>query len=109
MVRVPNFDNIYANMLGKYFFKYDFRKSHNYYFSKNNFSLLSKKLNLEIEKVYGFNEYSPNHLIEYLKTKKRDYKNNIPKVLSNYNEKIINKNIEDSFKSTSLIFILKKL
>ena len=108
VIRVPNFDNIYAHLLGKYFYRYDFRKSHNYYFSHRNFQLLLKKLNLKIVKYFGYNEYPPNHLLKFVKTRKRVYGANSLNFFNTNEEKIINKNIEKSLKSTSLIYIVKK-
>ena len=70
VLRVPNFENIYMYLLGKYFLRFDYRTSHNFYFSIKNLELLFKKTNFKIRKKLGFNEYSANHLIEYLKTKK---------------------------------------
>ena len=37
-------------LLGKSFFKYDFRVSHNYYFNEKNLDLIFKKLNFKILK-----------------------------------------------------------
>ena len=73
VLRVPNFENIYMYLLGKYFLRFDYRTSHNFYFSIKNLELLFKKTNFKIRKKLGTNEYSANHLIEYLKTKKRVY------------------------------------
>ena len=43
--RIPNFYNIYLFTLYKKFLKYDYRSSHNYYFSEKNLDLLFKKQN----------------------------------------------------------------
>lgn len=106
ILRVPNYHNIYSMILGNYFYKYDYRTSHNYYFSSKNMDLLIKKVGLKIEKKIGFQEYKFNHLLEYARSKRRvtgPYK----KVLSNKTESVLKKNIENSFSSTSLIYILK--
>lgn len=107
ILRVPNYQNIYQILLGKYFYKYDYRTSHNFYFSKNNLSILLNKIKLKIEKVIGHNEYDFNHLISYIDTRKRVYGTS-KKFISNKNLYYIKKNIENNFLSTSLIFILKK-
>ena len=73
ILRVPNFKNIYKILLGKYFDKYDYRISHNYYFSSDNLMILINKIGFKIEKIIGHNEYDFNHLLNYLKTKKRVY------------------------------------
>ena len=107
IVRVPNFNNIYMYLLNKSFLKYDFRTSHNFYFSTKNLNLLFEKKKFNIKKKIGFHEYSMNHLIEYMKTKKRVY--NAPsKVLSEKQNSFIVKNIEDMLVSTSLIYLLEK-
>tara|TARA_B110000259_G_C13996727_1_gene394687 strand:+ start:219 stop:1091 length:873 start_codon:yes stop_codon:yes gene_type:complete len=105
ILRVPNYHNVYSMLLGNSFYKYDYRTSHNYYFSCKNLTLLIKKVGLKIEKKIGLQEYDFNHLLQYLRSKKRvtgPYK----KVLSYKNESIIKKNIENSFTSTSLVYIL---
>ena len=42
IIRIPNFNNVYMKLLGKSFFKYDYRISHNFYFSEKNLDLLFK-------------------------------------------------------------------
>ena len=46
--RIPNYNNIYRYILGEKFLKYDFRLSHNYYFSKKIviYYLIKKNLKL---------------------------------------------------------------
>ena len=107
ILRIPNYDNIYAKLLGKSFFKYDFRISHNFYFSEKNLDLLFKKLNLKIIKKDGFNEYSFNHLLNYIFHKKRFGKKRIMKFFKESDEIFVKKNIENSLSSTSLIYLLK--
>jgi 2-polyprenyl-3-methyl-5-hydroxy-6-metoxy-1,4-benzoquinol methylase len=107
IIRVPNFQNIYMHLLGKSFLKYDYRTSHNFYFSRQNLDLLFKKSNFNIEKILGFHEYSINHLLEFLKTKKRVY-GKAKKFFSDKDNYFAIKNIEDKLVSTSLIYILKK-
>jgi len=108
LLRVPNYNNIYKYLLGNKFFKYDYRTSHNYYFSKLNLFLLFKKVGLKINKVLGFNEYDFNHLIEYVKIGKRvnikNYNKYLPKQIDNH----LVKKIEENFLSTSLVYILRK-
>ena len=107
ILRIPNFHNIYMLLLKNYFFKYDYRTSHNYYFSEKNLDLMFKKLNFEIYLKKGFNEYSSNHLFTYLKNKKRVPANKIKNIFTKKADLDIVKNIEKSKISTSLIYILK--
>lgn len=107
ILRIPNYDNIYAKLLGKSFFKYDFRVSHNFYFSEKNLDLLFKKLNLKIIKKDGFNEYSFNHLLNYVFHKKRFGEKKLMKFFKKSDEIFVKKNIENSLSSTSLIYLLK--
>ena len=107
ILRIPNFYNIYMYLLKKEFFKYDYRTSHNFYFSEKNLDLLFKKLKFKIHLKTGFNEYSANHLITYLKNKKRVSANRIIKFLIKKDDNDIVKNFEDAKISTSLIYILK--
>tara|TARA_B100000787_G_scaffold164052_1_gene146336 strand:- start:651 stop:1532 length:882 start_codon:yes stop_codon:yes gene_type:complete len=106
-IRVPNFNNIYMSLLGNNFLKYDFRTSHNFYFSKENLDILFKKTNFNIEKIFGFHEYDFNHLLEYLKTQKRVY-GDYRMVFSKKDSNKVIKNIEANLISTSLIYILSK-
>ena len=71
ILRIPNYNNIYKFLLGHDFLKYDFRNSHNYYFSEKNLDIIFSKLKFKTIKKVGMNEYSFNHLLTYLKTKKR--------------------------------------
>lgn len=106
LLRIPNYKNIYSMILGDFFYKYDFRSSHNYYFSEKNIDLLIKKVDLTVEKKLGFHEYEFNHLLAYIREKKRIgglYK----KVVSEKDEILLKKNIEKSFISTSLVYIIK--
>lgn len=107
VLRIPNFYNIYMLLLNKYFFKYDYRTSHNYYFSEKNLNLMFKQLNFKIYLKQGFNEYSSNHLFTYLKNKKRVATNKIKNIFTKKTDSDIVKNIEESKLSTSLIYILK--
>ncbi len=106
ILRIPNYYNIYSMLLGNYFYKYDFRTSHNYYFSTKSMDHLIKKAGLKVEKKIGYHEYDFNHLLAYANSKKRvtgTYK----KIFNQKNEIIFKKNIENSFTSTSLLYILK--
>ena len=107
ILRIPNYNNIYMQLLGKSFFKYDFRVSHNYYFDEKNLDLIFKKLNFKILKKRGYNEYSFNHLLNYVFHKKRFGDKKLKKYFSKSDEKFVEKNIEKSFSSTSLIYLLK--
>jgi 2-polyprenyl-3-methyl-5-hydroxy-6-metoxy-1,4-benzoquinol methylase len=106
-IRVPNYNNIYMYLLGDHFLKYDYRTSHNYYFSNKNLNLLFKKTKFKIEKTMGFHEYDMNHLIEFSKTRKRVYGKYRKIFLNNENIELLD-NIEKNYISTSLIFILSK-
>ena len=107
ILRVPNYLNIYKLTAGKYFDKFDFRTSHNFYFSKKNLHLIFKKVGLKIKKEMGYHEYEFNHLLKYLKMKGR-FRSKY-EIIFNKNEEIyINKNIEESLMSTSLIYFLEK-
>ena len=109
LLRVPNYLNIYMFMLGDAFRKFDFRTSHNYYFSIKNLNFIFNKLKLKVVNYAGMNEYDANHLIEYLKTSKRvELKKKYKQIFSSKKNEIINKNINNSLTSTSLMFILKK-
>ena len=104
--RIPNFDNIYKFTLNNDFLKYDYRVSHNYYFNEKSADFLFRKLKLKTFVKTGLQEYDFNHLLEYVKTRKRvkDYK----KI---YNKKVINitnSNLEKYKVSTSLLYILQK-
>ena len=106
VLRIPNYFNIYKFLLGDNFLRYDFRSSHNYYFSEKNLDLLFSKLNFKTIKKIGMNEYSFNHLLTYLKTKKRVSSN---KVINFFNQKYDNDlvfNVEKNMISTSLLYIL---
>jgi len=102
--RIPNYNNIYRYMLGDNFLKYDFRLSHNYYFSEQSCDFLFKKAGFKILRKLGLQEYSVNHLLEYIKSGKRvtKYKNLINKPKS----KEINLNIEKSYTSSSLLYFV---
>ena len=105
--RIPNFYNIYMYTLNKNFLKYDYRSIHNYYFSEKNLNLMFKKLNFKIIERLGYNEYSLNHLLTYIKTKKRVKLSKINKYFSKSEENFFKSNIENTLSSTSLIYILK--
>ena len=104
--RIPNFNNIYLNLLGNKFLKYDFRTSHNYYFSEKSCDFLFKKMGFDIIFKKGLQEYSINHLVEFLKKGKRI--NKYPNIINKKISDEILKNIEDNMISTSMIYILKK-
>jgi 2-polyprenyl-3-methyl-5-hydroxy-6-metoxy-1,4-benzoquinol methylase len=107
ILRIPNYYNIYSILLGKYFYKYDYRTSHNFYFSVKNIQILLDKVGLKTKNKFGLHEYEFNHLLAYIHLKKRVY-GNYKRILAKKNELILKKNIENSFNSTSLVYILKK-
>ena len=107
VLRIPNFKNIYAQLLNESFYKYDYRTSHNFYFSEKNLDLMFKKLNFKIYLKKGFNEYSFNHLCTYLIKNKRVKTNNIQNIFDVKTSKRAIANIEFNKISTSFIYILK--
>ena len=107
ILRIPNYKNIYGMILGNYFYKFDFRTSHNYYFSDKNLAFMMKRVGLEIEKKIGLQEYDFNHLLEYINLKKR-VTGPFRQIINKKNINIVKKNIENSLTSTSLVYILKK-
>lgn len=106
-LRIPNYNNIYYYLLNKKFLKYDFRTSHNFYFSEKNLDILFKKLKFKILVKKGFNEYSLNHLFTFIKKGRRIKSHEVKNVYSNQKTREVIKNIEDTMSSTSLIYILK--
>ena len=104
--RIPNYNNVYLNLLGNKFLKYDFRTSHNYYFSEKSCDFLFQKMGLNIIYKNGLQEYSINHLIEFLKKGKRVKK--YPEIIDKKVSNDISNNIEHNMISTSLIYILQK-
>lgn len=106
VLRIPNYNNIYKIIIGEKFMKYDFRLSHNYYFSEKNLDIFFKKIKFKIIKKIGIQEYSLNHLLTFLKKKKRINETNSLKYFSNNDNNLFKKNIENQFYSTSLIYIL---
>ena len=107
ILRIPNYSNIYKLLAGKYFDKFDFRTSHNFYFSEKNLHLIFKKVGLKIKKEMGYHEYEFNHLLKYLKMRGR-FRSKYEKIFNKSEETYINKNIEESLMSTSLIYFLEK-
>ncbi len=108
ILRIPNYNNIYKFLLGYDFLKYDFRNSHNYYFSEKNLDIIFSKLNFKIIKKVGMNEYSFNHLLNYVKTKKRVDNKDVLNFLNKKRDYNLVSNIEKNMISTSLLYILKK-
>jgi 2-polyprenyl-3-methyl-5-hydroxy-6-metoxy-1,4-benzoquinol methylase len=106
ILRIPNYKNIYSMLLDNDFYKYDFRTSHNYYFSENNIELLLKKVGFSTEKKVGIQEYDFNHLLAYIKKRKR-ITGRYPKIFRENINLRVKENIEKSFVSTSLIYIIK--
>ena len=69
--------------------------------------MLFKKLNLKIVKKVGFNEYSFNHLLNYINVRKRVPAKGLKKYFNIKTEMFVKRNIENSLAATSLIYILK--
>ncbi len=107
IIRVPNFNNIYRYVIGYDFLKFDYRTSHNFYFSEKNLDILFRKINFKILNKMGYNEYSINHLFHYFRSKKRVTEIKSKKLFKNLENKRFIKNIEEQKVSTSLIYILK--
>ena len=103
--RIPNYDNIYRFFINKNFLKHDFRESHNYYFNQKSLDYLFKKLKLKVINKVGFQEYSTNHFIHFLKTQTR-VKSKFPKYLNSSLDLGIIKNIETNMVSTSFLYIV---
>ena len=108
VLRVPNFDNIYNFLLGDHFLKYDLRESHNFYYNKKSLKILFDKVGLDIVKIFGYQEYSLNHLLTYLIKKRRVNKTEVKNIMSKNALVESKKNIEKNLVSTSFILILKK-
>jgi 2-polyprenyl-3-methyl-5-hydroxy-6-metoxy-1,4-benzoquinol methylase len=108
IIRVPNFLNIYKFLIEKNFLKFDFRESHNFYFSEKNLNFIFKRTGFNIKQILGFNEYSFNHLLNFANKKKRIYNQKINFFVNEQNDKLIVKNIENNHVSTSLMYILSK-
>lgn len=109
VLRIPNYNNIYMLLLGFYFKKFDFRTSHNFYFSEKNLDMLFHKCKFKIVQKVGHNEYSFNHTLTYLKNKKRIKSNEVHSYFEKNINDYVRKNIEDNLVSTSLIYILKNI
>lgn len=103
--RIPNYDNIYKHLGGNNFLKYDFRLSHNFYFNEKSADYMFKKLKLKIVSKVGLQEYNVNHLITFLKNFKRTKK--IEKVFTEKILNILEKNIENNFVATSMLYIVR--
>ena len=108
IIRIPNYFNIYMLLLGYNYLRYDYRSSHNYYFSEKNLDLLFSKSNFKIIKKVGINEYSFNHLLTYLKMGKRVSLNKTMNFFNNKQDSHLISNIEKNMVSTSLLYILSK-
>lgn len=108
ILRIPNYYNIYRFLMGKKFDATDYRESHNFYFSEKNLNFIFKKINFNIDKIIGFNEYSFNHLLNYIQKQGRVYKKNIKYFFSKKHDNEVIKNINNKYISTSLIYILSK-
>jgi SAM-dependent methyltransferase len=109
VLRVPNYDNIYKYLCGNDFLKYDFRTSHNFYFSRKSLFFIYKKVGFKIFKEFGFNEYSFNHLLTFFQKRRRIKKDEILSYVNFKKNRLLVKNIEKNFLSTSLVYILKKI
>ena len=105
--RIPNYNNIYYYFLKSKFQIYDFRTSHNFYFSEKSADFLFQKLKLKILVKTGIQEYSINHFLQFLKSLKR-VDSKFEKLINKKNDALIMKNIEENFLSTSMLYILQK-
>ena len=103
--RIPNYDNIYKYLGGNNFLKYDFRLSHNFYFDEKSADYMFKKLKLKVISKSGLQEYNANHLITFLKNFKRTKK--INKIFTEKTLNILEKNIENNFVATSMLYIVR--
>ena len=92
-----------------HFLKYDFRESHNYYFSEKNLDKLFKRINLKIILKKGFNEYDFNHLLTYIKKQKRIKEKDKINYFNSLSDLQTVFNIQNNLVSTSLIYILQKI
>jgi len=109
VLRVPNYFNLYMFLLGKNFLKYDYRQSHNFYFSEKNLDMIFNKLNFKIQLKMGMNEYDFNHILTYLKKNRRIKNCEVEKIFNKSKNFEIVKNIEDYKISTSLIYIVSNV
>ena len=64
------------------------------------------KLGFKIDYSHGMNEYSLNHLLTYIKKNRRVKSNEVINLFSKKIDKNIVRNIQKSWSSTSLIYIL---
>ena len=94
--------------MGYNFFKYDYRISHNYYFSEKNLDILFNKLGFKVIKKVGLNEYSFDHLLNYIFFKKRVKTKGLKKYFDKKDNLFVKKNVENSLTSTSLLYIIAK-
>ena len=85
--------------------KYDFRLSHNFYFDEKSADYMFKKLKLKVVSKSGLQEYNANHLITFLKNFKRTKK--IKKIFTEKTLNILEKNIENNFVATSMLYIVR--
>lgn len=85
--------------------KYDFRLSHNFYFDEKSADYMFKKLKLKVISKSGLQEYNANHLITFLKNFKRTKK--INKIFTEKTLNILEKNIENNFVATSMLYIVR--
>ena len=106
VMRIPNYNNVYKFFINDNFLKYDFRVSHNFYFTEESIDYFFKINKMKVIKKTGLHEYSFNHLLNYIIKKKRVSDNNNKMINKNTNEVI--ENLENNMVSTSLLYIVKK-
>lgn len=104
--RIPNFNNIYMHFLGDKFFTYDYRTSHNFYFSEESIDFLFKQQKFKTIYKTGLQEYSINHFIKFLKTKKRV--KSFEQFFNKKSSSEFENNLEKFKVSTSLLYVIKK-
>ena len=106
--RIPNYNNIYYYFLKSKFQIYDFRTSHNFYFSEKSADFLFKMLKLKILVKTGIQEYSINHFLHFLRSHKR-VDSKFEKLIKEKKNNFIKRNIEENFLSTSMLYIVQKI
>ena len=106
--RIPNYNNIYKFFIERNFLKYDYRISHNFYFSEKSLDFFFKSNDMDIIKKTGLHEYSFNHLIDFIKKQKRVSDKKRQNLVNENLNKLIIQNLENNMVSTSLLYIVKK-
>ena len=108
VIRIPNYNNVYNFFIKDNFLKFDFRVSHNFYFTEKSLDYFFKINNMEILKKTGLHEYSINHLLDYIINKKRVSDSNKKGIIKQSLNRFTIENLESNMVSTSLLYIIKK-